>query len=178
MAKKNTVKPNTNKGESKIGKLKNFLANERVRFVAGLVISIMTLYVGLALLSFFFTGAADQSKIENVPLADLVVNRGSVENWTGVRGAYLSDLLMNRWFGVSSFLILFFLGSVGAKLMNLKHVSLLKRFLFCASMLIWGSLFFAFVFIRGYEDSFIYLGGQHRLSYRINNLCNKGIFWC
>ena len=175
MAKKNTVKPNTNKGESKIEKLKNFLANERVRFVAGLVISIMTLYVGLALLSFFFTGAADQSKIENVPLADLVVNRGSVENWTGVRGAYLSDLLMNRWFGVSSFLILFFLGSVGAKLMNLKHVSLLKRFLFCASMLIWGSLFFAFVFIRGYEDSFIYLGGQHGYYISVMMMNNIGV---
>lgn len=90
-----------------------------------------------------------------------MINRGSVENWTGVRGAFLADLLMNRWFGISSFLILFFLGSVGAKLMNLSRVSLLKRFLFSAAMLIWGSLFFAFIFIRGYEDTFIYLGGQH-----------------
>jgi len=90
-----------------------------------------------------------------------VINRGSVENWTGGRGAFLADLLMNRWFGISSFLILFFLGSVGAKLMNLSRVSLLKRFLFSAAMLIWGSLFFAFIFIRGYEDTFIYLGGQH-----------------
>ena len=45
--------------------------------------------------------------------------------------------------------------------MNLSRVSLLKRFLFSAAMLIWGSLFFAFIFIRGYEDTFIYLGGQH-----------------
>ena len=126
-----------------------------------MVISIVTIYVGLALISFFFTGGADQSKIENIPLSDLVINRGSVENWTGVRGAFLADLLMNRWFGISSFLILFFLGSVGAKLMNLSRVSLLKRFLFSAAMLIWGSLFFAFIFIRGYEDTFIYLGGQH-----------------
>lgn len=91
----------------------------------------------------------------------MLTNRGSVENWTGVRGAVLADLLMNRWFGISSFMILFFLGSVGAKLMNLRRVSLLKRFLFCAAMLVWGSLFFAFVFISGYEDTFIYLGGQH-----------------
>ena len=113
------------------------------------------------MISFFFTGGADQSKIENIPLSDLVINRGSGENGTGVRGAFLADLLMNRWFGISSFLILFFLGSVGAKLMNLSRVSLLKRFLFSAAMLIWGSLFFAFIFIRGYEDTFIYLGGQH-----------------
>lgn len=37
----------------------------------------------------------------------------------------------------------------------------MKRFLFSAAMLILGSLFFAFIFIRGYEDTFIYLGGQH-----------------
>ncbi len=175
MAKKNITKPNINKGESKLQRIKDFLNNERIQFVAGLIISIMTLYVALALISFFFTGAADQSKIENVPLSDLVINRGSVENWTGVRGAYLSDLLMNRWFGISSFLILFFLGSVGAKLMKLKHVSILKRFLFCASMLIWGSLFFAFVFIRGYEDSFIYLGGQHGYYLSLLMMNNIGV---
>lgn len=161
MAKKTTTKQNTNNGESKFKKIRDFFTCERTRFITGLVISIITIYVGLALISFFFTGGADQSKIENIPLSDLVINRGSVENWTGVRGAYLADLLMNRWFGISSFLILFFLGSVGAKLMNLSRVSLLKRFLFSAAMLIWGSLFFAFVFISGYEDTFIYLGGQH-----------------
>lgn len=141
--------------------LKVFLTNERTRFITGLILVILTIYVGLALLSFFFTGAADQSRIENVNLSDLLSNSRSVDNWTGVRGACLSDLLMNRWFGVSSFMILFFLGSVGAKLMNLKQISLMKRFLFSASWLIWGSVFFAFVFVKGYEDTFLYLGGQH-----------------
>ena len=162
MAKKaTTTKQNNNNEPGKFAMMKMFFTNERTRFITGLVIAIITIYIGLALISFFFTGGADQSKIENVPLADLLTNRGSVENWTGVRGAVLADLLMNRWFGISSFMILFFLGSVGAKLMNLRRVSLLKRFLFCAAMLIWGSMFFAFVFISGYEDTFIYLGGQH-----------------
>ena len=173
MAKKTTAKQNTNNGESKFKGIRNFFTSERTRFITGLVISIVTIYVGLALISFFFTGGADQSKIENIPLSDLVINRGSVENWTGVRGAFLADLLMNRWFGISSFLILFFLGSVGAKLMNLSRVSLLKRFLFSAAMLIWGSLFFAFIFIRGYEDTFIYLGGQH--GYYLSEVMMKNI---
>ena len=161
MAKKTTTTKQNHTEPSWFAALKTFFTNERTRFITGLIISILTIYVGLALISFFFTGAADQSKIENVPLGDLLTNRGSVENWTGVRGAYLSDLLMNRWFGISSFMILFFLGSVGAKLMNLNKVSLLRRFLFSASVLIWGSVFFAFIFIKGYEDTFIYLGGQH-----------------
>ena len=176
MSKKaTTTKQNNNNEPGKFAMMKMFFTNERTRFITGLVIAIITIYIGLALISFFFTGGADQSKIENVPLADLLTNRGSVENWTGVRGAVLADLLMNRWFGISSFMILFFLGSVGAKLMNLRRVSLLKRFLFCAAMLIWGSMFFAFVFISGYEDTFIYLGGQHGYYLSEMMITNVGI---
>lgn len=173
MAKKTTATRQTASKESWTVLLKAFFSNERTRFITGLIISIFTIYVGLALLSFFFTGAADQSKIENVPLGDLLVNRGSVENWTGVRGAVLADVLMNRWFGISSFMILFFMGSVGARLMNLSRVSLLRRFLLSAALLIWGSLFFAFVFISGYEDSYIYLGGQH--GYYLSEMMIKNI---
>ena len=72
MAKKTTAKQNTNNGESKFKGIRNFFTSERTRFITGLVISIVTIYVGLALISFFFTGGADQSKIENIPLSDLV----------------------------------------------------------------------------------------------------------
>ena len=99
--------------------------------------------------------------MENVRIEDLLANLGSVENWTGVRGAFLADLLMNRWIGVTSYMILYFLGSMGAKLMNIRKIRLLNRFIFCLATLIWGSWFFAFFFISGYEDTFIYLGGQH-----------------
>lgn len=108
MAKKaTTTKQNSNNEPGKLALMKMFFTNERTRFITGLVIAIITIYIGLSLISFFFTGGADQSKIENVPLSDLLTNRGSVENWTGVRGAVLADLLMNRWFGISSFMILF-----------------------------------------------------------------------
>ncbi|MDR0748668.1 MAG: DNA translocase FtsK [Tannerellaceae bacterium] len=161
MAKKTNNTRKNNREESTLTLIKNFLTNERTRFISGLILSILTVYTALALISFFFTGAADQSKIENLPLSSLAVYKGSVNNWTGVRGAYLANLLMNHWFGISSFMLLYFFGSAGARLMNFKRISIIKRLLFSASLLIWGSLFFAFVFIKGYEDSFIYLGGQH-----------------
>jgi S-DNA-T family DNA segregation ATPase FtsK/SpoIIIE len=159
MAKK-SAKRNTDE-EGFYSSLKKFLTNEHTRFIIGLILSFLSVYVGLALFSFFFTGAADQSKIENVPLSDLVFYKDSVGNWAGVRGAYIAHALMNRGFGVPSFLILYFLASWGAKLMNYKNISLIKRFLFSASWLIWGSLFFAFTFAKAYQDSFIYLGGEH-----------------
>ncbi|MDL2222114.1 DNA translocase FtsK [Parabacteroides sp. OttesenSCG-928-N08] len=164
MAKKannTTKKPSQTEENKEPGILKRFYQSEQTRFITGLILSFFVIYTGLALVSFFFTGAADQSKIENVALSKLVASKVSVDNWTGVRGAYLADLLMNRLFGISSFFILLFLGSLGGRLMRLNKVSLLRRFLFCGAMLIWGSLFFAFFFLKGYEDSFIYLGGQH-----------------
>ncbi|WP_280743770.1 MULTISPECIES: DNA translocase FtsK [unclassified Parabacteroides] len=161
MAKKGSSSKKYNKEEGVFTLSRSFLTNERTRFILGLIVSFLTIYIGLALISFFFTGAADQSSIENLPVRDLVLSKGSVKNWTGVRGAFLANLLMNHWFGVSSFVLLFFLGSIGAKLMNFKGISLIKRFLFSAAILVWGSLFFAFIFITGYEDTFIYLGGQH-----------------
>lgn len=163
MAKKNSTTKQGDSGSSDgiFHSIKLFLTNERTQFVTGLILMIITLYLALALISFFFTGGADQSKIENVAVSDLLSNKGSVANWTGVRGAFLADLLMNRWFGISSFMILFFFASWGAKLMKLKRIALFRRFLFSAVMLIWGSVFCAFFFIKGYEDSFLYLGGQH-----------------
>ena len=140
--------------------IKGFFTHERTRFITGLVISILTIYVGLALLSFFFTGAADQSKVENVSVEDLLANKGSVENWTGVRGAFIADWLMNRLFGVSSFMIVYFFGSLGARLMSIRRINILNRFIFCLATLIWGSWALAFFFIDGYKDTFIYLGGQ------------------
>jgi len=163
MAKKKSTATtrNTAAGEKKPSAIKAFFKNERTRYITGLIICLFTIYVGLALISFFFTGGADQSKIDHIPLKDLVVSKSSVQNWTGVRGAYLANVLMNRLFGISSFMILLFLGSVGGKLMGLTKVSLLKRFLFCAATLVWGSVFFAFAFVKGYEDTFVFLGGEH-----------------
>ena len=160
MVKKSTNKSDATQKPGKWAAIKGFFTHERTRFITGLVISILTIYVGLALLSFFFTGAADQSKVENVLIKDLLANRGSVENWTGVRGAFIADWLMNRLFGVSSFMIVYFFGSLGARLMSIRRINILNRFIFCLATLIWGSWALAFFFIDGYKDTFIYLGGQ------------------
>jgi S-DNA-T family DNA segregation ATPase FtsK/SpoIIIE len=154
-------KKNTPKQTNSFKRFYAFCTHERTRYLTGLITCLFVIYAALAFISFFFTGAADQSRIENIPLSELVVNKSPVENWTGIRGAFLADLFINRWFGVASFLILAFLGITGLKLMRIIRVSLLKRFLFYASSLIWTSVFMAFVFVKGYEDSFIYLGGQH-----------------
>ncbi|GAB6394358.1 MAG: DNA translocase FtsK [Bacteroidales bacterium] len=159
MTKKNTVKRQS-APEGWRSAFIGFLKNERTRVIIGVILTVFTIYAGLSFISFFFTGAADQSKIENVSPIELASLK-SVQNWGGVLGAYLSDVCMNGWFGVSSVMLLYFVGSCAAKLLSVKGISLIKRFLVSVSWLIWGALFFAFVFIKGYEDTFIYLGGKY-----------------
>ena len=161
MAKRDKTKQDSNANITLRSMVKAFFTSERTRFISGLILSVLTIYLALALLSFFFTGASDQSKVENLGIRDMLSNHGSVENWTGVRGACISDLLMNRWFGVSSFMILYFLGSVGLVLMKIRRINLLNRFIFSAAVMVWTSCTLAFLFIKGYEDTFLYLGGQH-----------------
>lgn len=68
MAKKTTAKQNTNNGESKFKGIRNFFTSERTRFITGLVISIVTIYVGLALISFFFTGGGGSEQDREYPV--------------------------------------------------------------------------------------------------------------
>lgn len=157
MAKKKK-KTKTNKEP---GIVKRFLANESTHFITGLIISILTVYIAIAMCSFFFTGAADQSRIENIPLKELSSVKYSIQNWAGVRGAYIAEILINQWFGISSFILLFISGCIGLKLMKFIKGKILKKCILALAFLIWGSVFFAFFFVKGYEDSFFYLGGNH-----------------
>lgn len=176
MAKKTTKQQPTDKDPKvRFASLKKLFGNERTQFISGLAISILTVYIGLSILSFFFTGATDQSKIDNISGLELLRNQGQVSNWAGVWGAFISEYMINRWFGISSLAILFYMGSVGLKLMKVRHIHLLKRFCFSASIMIWGSLFFSFFFKSGYEDTYIYLGGQHgeTITMALNNTIGK-----
>ncbi|MDR2040890.1 MAG: DNA translocase FtsK [Tannerella sp.] len=161
MAKKSTKRKHSGNGMDGFWEwLDTFVTNERVHFLTGLALCFLVMYMGIAWLSFFFTGAADQSAIENIPIGDLLAGNRQVSNWAGIRGAYIADLLMNRWFGIPSFFILFYLGSLGAKWMKICRLSLLKRFLLCTAMLLWSSLLLSFVFMRNDGDSFLFLGGR------------------
>jgi len=88
--------------------LRSFFSSERVWFLTGLIVCFVVMYLGIAMTSFLFTGGADQSVVESMPLSDLPADHAKVENWAGVRGAYVAETVMNRWFGVPSFFMLFF----------------------------------------------------------------------
>ncbi|MDR2840238.1 MAG: DNA translocase FtsK [Paludibacter sp.] len=140
---------------------KAFFADERTRFIIGLFLVITVIYVFFSLFSYFFTGAADQSKL-NVGWAELKEMRSEIQNWTSVTGAIIAETAINQWFGVSVFFILAFFTVVAFRLMRVKIYPLWKAFLQCAFWTIWLSVFLGFTTSSLLGDKlFFALGGQH-----------------
>ena len=90
-----------------------FLKNETTHFVIGLISVIFAVYLLLAFTSFFFTGAADQSILDNQQPGELMQTANHVKNYAGARGAQLAEFLINECFGLSCLFYHFIPGRSG-----------------------------------------------------------------
>lgn len=150
---KQTLRSFFSAGEDPVGKL------ETIRFISGLIILIISLFMFLALTSYLFTGADDQVLLE----------RGSMEgfmNYAGALGAYCADYWFNAGFGFSSFFIPVFLIVTAMKLTKAYEVQLWKWFLHCSILTVWFSVSCSFFLQSTFEHlnnnwNFINPGGQH-----------------
>ncbi len=138
-----------------------FFRNEKLRFILGFIIFIVAIYLLIAFVSFLFFGAADQSKLD-LSLKELVLNREiNVQNKAGKTGAYLSELIINKGFGVSSFLIVYILAVAGLRIISRNIVRFRRNFVYSLLTLIWFSLALGLIFTKSEEGSFIYWGGRY-----------------
>ncbi len=166
MAKKKTEKAPEPK-EIKSSKIKTFLKSETTHFVVGLISVIFSVYLLLAFTSFFFTGAADQSILDNQQPGELMQTGNQVKNYAGARGAQLSEFLINNCFGLAAYFIVVFLAVMGLKMMRAYQFRTWKWFMSCSVLMIWFSIMLGFVFDGPFESSFIYPGGLH--GYNVSN---------
>lgn len=155
------AKKTNTKAKKKLFTAPSFLLDERLRFILGISCGLFTIYLGLAFVSFFFTGGADQSKLD-IQLLELLSNSGiRVENWTGKTGAFLSNTLINKGFGLAACSILYILTVLSIRLFGIKIQSLKKSILYTLLFSIWASVLLAFAFVDSTTADFLYLGGTH-----------------
>ena len=114
MAKKKTDKETEPKKISK-NRFTTFFKSETTHFVIGLISVIFSVYLLLAFISFFFTGAADQSILDNQQPGELMQTTNHVKNYAGARGAQLAEFLINECFGIAACFIILFLAVAGMK---------------------------------------------------------------
>ncbi|NDW08820.1 DNA translocase FtsK [Dysgonomonas sp. 520] len=162
-----STKTNTKKGKKSFFRsIVNFLKSDIGSFVIGICILFVAIYILIGMISFFFTGAEDQSKIINKSFTELIGNKLGIKNWTGTTGAFVSEQLINKFMGIFSLLIPVYIALIGLRLMRVWKCSLIRTFLIFSFVLIWGSITFSFLQSAIYpnpEDntSFIRWGGSH-----------------
>lgn len=116
---------------------------EAARLIAGLFFGGMAVYTFIALLSYLFTWAEDQSLLSNPDVWNNIV---PVENGGGKIGFFWSNLLVSKLFGLGSFMIPFFFGAIAVYSLKIKKVKLLRIFFLTAFGAIITSIFFSYVF--------------------------------
>lgn len=160
--KKKTVRKKK-QSDSKIVTILRFLRSERGHFLIGVCVTFIAIYMLIGMISFFFTGSADQSKVVNKYFIDLIIHKQDIKNWTGVGGAFIAQALINGYFGIFTLIIPVFIGFIGIRLMGIKMMPIARAFILTAFILIWGSIFSSFFLTKLFPESHITWGGSHGL---------------
>ncbi|MDD7080890.1 MAG: DNA translocase FtsK [Prevotella sp.] len=111
---------------------------DNIRFIVGLCVMCISIYLIISFVSNVFTGRIDQSYVQNGELTHAA-------NYGGRLGAYISNYFMDMCFGLFSLLIPIFTLLAGIKLVGNYHIRLWKWFLNFSIIMIWGSVFLSLV---------------------------------
>ena len=103
--KKNESKSKRGFNLTSILEFKDMLHNEKLNFVFGCILVCVAIYLILAFISYFSTGAADQSLIEDPRDGEVMNAHHEFSNTCGSIGAYASWYFIKRCFGLPAFLI-------------------------------------------------------------------------
>jgi S-DNA-T family DNA segregation ATPase FtsK/SpoIIIE len=116
---------------------------EALKLITGLFFAALSVYTLVALLSYLFTWAEDQSLLTRPDAWNAIV---PVENGAGKLGFFWSNLLLSKLFGLGAFIIPFFFAAVAIYSLKIKRVRLLRIFFLTLYGAIILSLLFSFVF--------------------------------
>ncbi|WP_136480882.1 FtsK/SpoIIIE family DNA translocase [Cognatitamlana onchidii] len=133
-------KPKTKKAPKKQIKMPSFKLSNQQKLVLGSFLVILGILLAIAFISFLFTGEADQSA-----LSEFAAREVKTKNWLSKSGAWLSDLFIQRGFGIPSFIFsgLIFLSGVYV-LMDLSKTKLAKHWFWGTLIVIWFSILLGF----------------------------------
>jgi S-DNA-T family DNA segregation ATPase FtsK/SpoIIIE len=138
----------TSKGSEKS---KPFFTDERIKFIFGILVTGIAVYLLLACISYLFWWKPDLS----LPHSDVISGPETVvKNWGGKLGHFLAEFIIKSGFGFGAFFIPLIFGAIGLYMLNFPKIRpwrLIARFAFAAIIL---SLILGYIFGRAHD----YLG--------------------
>ena len=166
MAKKKSIKTSDKTATSlreALG-IEKIFYNERINFIIGFCLLFIAGYLTWAFVSYFSTGAADQSLIEMPRDGEILNQNHEFQNACGSVGAYASWFFIKRCFGLAAFIIPLFTLLFSVNMMRAYKVNLLKWFMCLAIIMIWASVTFARFLAPLFTDACFNPGGDHGLA--------------
>lgn len=157
------------------GRLGNLSGWERVGGVLSILLFFFSIYLLISFISFLFSGGADQSLLDASTKEVMTDAKIKFVNAGGKYGAILSNLFINKGFGIASIGLVFLLMIFALKLARIGKVSLSKNFAYGIFLIIWTSVSFGYFFSSLYEKSFILPGGTYGffISRLLNSIIGK-----
>jgi S-DNA-T family DNA segregation ATPase FtsK/SpoIIIE len=164
MANQNRIKDNFSATDAKsgskkkarkrksAGKKKDFTKAEKG---IGLIFILFSIYLFIALISYFFTGKADYDTVSEYGFKILFDRNVFVENWLGRVGAWLAQVLAFNSFGIASLLIVPWLFVIGVQLLFNTTLTPIKKL---TKQVILGLVFIS-VFLAFFLSNFPEFGG-------------------
>ena len=138
---------------------------EGLYLICGLVALAIAVYTLIALISYVFTWAHDQSSFAGNEIFNSIT---TVENGGGKIGLWWANLLISKLFGLGAFIIPFFFFGVALVCLKIKKVRLLRLFFITIFGCILISVFFSFIFSFTRFDRWFGSGAGGSYGYYVN----------
>lgn len=135
--------------------------NEQFHFLLGMVLFALAFCMSWSFVSYFSTGAADQSLIVD---GDVANEGAKYLNSCGSLGAHAAYFFINRCFGIAAFGVPLFLFLISLRLMRAYRPNLIKCFLCITALVVWSSVTLAEFVSPMFPDLHFILGGYHGLN--------------
>jgi len=142
---------------------KDIINNEKADFLLGVILLMLAIYVSIAMISYFSTGQADQSLLEDLKPREWLNTHQAFANYCGSAGAIIAYTLITENFGFPAFFIPAFIILAGLRLMGAYKVNLWKWFFGTMLVMIWSSVTFAKFLTPIIGDQVFNPGGNHGL---------------
>lgn len=156
---KKNIKTHKGKTEEKKSGLIDFFRDKRTHYFMGILLLIVAVYLLIASISYFSSGANDQAQILNNTISELSHNSNSIDNSGGPLGAFISHSLIASGLGIGSFVLIFYLVALGITLVKFYKFKFLPLTFKCIIIAI--SLSIVIGLITYNTDNYFYWGGEH-----------------
>jgi len=140
--------------------VRDFFCDKRTHIVIGVLIVAFAVFSLIAYISYFFTGAADQSLL-GMTRAERIESRMQITNCLGLQGARLAEFYVDGTFGIISLVLIVMMGLYGLRLSRVIRLNGWRVLFVGFFWLVWGSVTFGFVQQITGIDTFFRWGGAH-----------------